>query len=186
MARAGYDTTLMDVQARWGYSEIVNSNFSALYDAQPFLNKDQLDALRAKRQSGVPFTDLAGEDRYWLAFMCWSIRTNLMIFMAGIDRFRDEQLSKTALAALIVPPMVSNIREFMRFTEYIQTPCSEPGDARNVTGGYRPSADPLTLGRLHNGLVLLDGYHRAAAFWRFAPESTSISAYVPALMAKHV
>jgi hypothetical protein len=178
MARADDETTLMDVQARWGYSETVNSNFSALYDTQPFI-----DALRAKRQSGVPFKDLTAEDRYWLAFVCWSIRPNLMIFMAGIDRFREEQLSKTALAALIVPPMVSNIPKLMPFTEYIQTPCSEPGDARNVTGGYRPSADPLTLGRLHTGLVLLDGYHRAASFWRFAPENAFISAYVPALVA---
>jgi hypothetical protein len=72
-----------------------------------------------------------------------------MIFMAGIDRFREEQLNKTALAALIVPPMVSNFPEFMPFTQYIETPCSAPGDARNVTGSYRPSADPLTVGRLY-------------------------------------
>jgi hypothetical protein len=177
MVRADYRTTLMDVQARWGYSEIIDSNSSTYYDHQPF--KDQLDALRDKRRSGVPFKDLTAEDRYWLALICWSIRPNLMILMTGIDRFREQQLSKTALAALIVPPMVSNILKFMPFAEYIETPCSAPGDARNVTGGYRASADPLTLGRFQNSLVLLDGYHRAASFWKFALPDASVSVYVP-------
>ncbi len=42
---------------------------------------------------------------------------------------------------------------------------------------------PLTVGRLENNLVLLDGYHRAASFWRSAPENASISAYVPTFLA---
>jgi hypothetical protein len=177
------DTALMDVQARWGYSEIVNSNFSALYDSQPFLNKAQLEALRVKRRSGVLFKELTPQDRYWLAFLCWSLRPNLMIFMAGINRFREVHLNKTTLRALIVPPMVSNIWKFMPFEEYIETPCSAPGDARNVAGKYHPSADPLTIGRLSSDGVLLDGYHRAASFWKFAPAKASISAYVPEFLA---
>jgi hypothetical protein len=174
MVTADHKTTLTDVQARWGYSEIDNSN----YDNQP---KDQLDALRAKRRSDVPFKDLTAEDRYWLAFMCSCVRRNLMFFMAGIDRFREEQLNKTALGALIVPPMVSNFPEFMAFTQYIETPCSAPGDARNVTGGYRPSTEPLTVGRLYNTPILLDGYHRAASFWKFAPADASVSVYIRSL-----
>ena len=58
-----------------------------------------------------------------------------------------------------------------------------PQIGHRVTGGYRPSADPLTLGRLHSGLVLLDGYHRAASFWKFAPPNAFISVYVPSIMA---
>jgi hypothetical protein len=42
---------------------------------------------------------------------------------------------------------------------------------------------PLTVGRLENNPVLLDGYHRAASFWRSAPENASISAYVPTFLA---
>jgi hypothetical protein len=179
------DTALMDVQARWGYSEIVDSkNFSALYDSHPFapIYRGQLDALRAKRRSDVLFKDLNPQERYWLAFMCWCIRPNLMIFMTGVDRLREVHLNKTTLGTLIVPPMVSNIPKLMRFGEYIETPCSEPGDARNATGGYHPSADPLTIGRLSSDGVLLDGYHRAASFWKFAPANASISAYEPTPM----
>ena len=68
---------------------------------------------------------------------------------------------------------------------YIDTPCSEPGDARNISpkpGGYHAPADPLTVGPFSNKLVLLDGYHRAALFWKFAPEGSSISAYIPESM----
>jgi hypothetical protein len=42
---------------------------------------------------------------------------------------------------------------------------------------------PLTVGRLENNPVLLDGYHRAASFWRSAPKNASISAYVPTFLA---
>jgi hypothetical protein len=174
-------TALMDVQARWAYSEIVDSNFSTLYDNLPplLLNKAQLDALRAKRRSGVPFEDVAPQDRYCLAFMCCCVRPNLMIFMAGIDHFHEGQLNKAAMGALLVPPMVSNVVKFMPFSEYIEIPCSESRDARNVTGEYQASSDPLTVGRLYDTAILLDGYHRAASFWKFAPADASISAYVP-------
>jgi hypothetical protein len=180
------DITLMDVQARWGYSEIVDSNHSDLYDKQPFapLYKDQLAAVRAKHRSGLLFEELISEDRYWLAFMCSSLRTNLMVFVTGVECFRETHLNKTIIAALVVPSMVSNL-PFMSFRDYIRTPCSDPKDARNVVpsvGSYRPPADPLTVGRLDNTTILLDGYHRAASFWKFAPENASISAYVPAVL----
>jgi hypothetical protein len=112
-----------DVQARWAYSEIVNSNFSAHYEQQPFapLYKDQLDPLRAKRRANVPFEHLAPQDRYWLAFMCWSLRPNLMIFMTGIEVFYEADLHRSNVAALLVPPMVSNISRLMTFQDYIHT-----------------------------------------------------------------
>jgi hypothetical protein len=168
----------MDVQARWAYSEIVDSNFSTLYD-DPSGHSSRIDALRRKRRSSFPFESLAPEERYLLALMCSSVRRNMMIFMTGVDRLREVRLNKTPLADLSVPPIVSGSRRFMPFKDYIETPCLEPGDARNVTDGYRPSSDPLTVGRLFDTLVLLDGYHRAASFWKFAPANASISAYVP-------
>jgi hypothetical protein len=180
--------SLLDVQARWAYSEIIDSTFAALYKNHPFalLYKNQLDALRVKRQSDLLFADVVPADRYWLAFMCCCIRSNLMILMTGVERFREVSLNKTILADLIVPPMVSDVPRFMPFREYIQTPSSGPQDARSVvpaTGDYRPPTDPLTVGRLENNPVLLDGYHRAASFWRSAPENASISAYVPTFLA---
>src|SRR4051812_24349500 len=124
-----------DVQARWAYSEFVDSpNFAAQYETQQFafLYRHELDALRAKRQRGVPFSDLTPDDRYWLALMCNSFRIVLCLFFTGIERFCEVHLNKGQLAALIVPPMVSAIPRFMPFQDYIQTPCPAPGDARNV------------------------------------------------------
>jgi hypothetical protein len=171
--------SLQDVQARWAYGEIIDSNFSACYD-NPFC-QNQLDALRTKRQSGVGFAELTAEERQCLAFMCRCVRTSLLTFVAPVDQFREILLSKTDLATLLVPRRVSNL-PVMAFALYIDTPCSEPGDARNVfpkPDGYHAPADPLTVGRFSNKLVLLDGYHRAASFWKFAPEGSSISAYTP-------
>ena len=174
--------SLQDVQARWAYGEIIDPNFSAYYD-NPFC-QTQLDALRNKRRSGVGFVELTAEDRQCLAFMCRCVRTSLLTFVARVEQFRERPLSKTDLAILLVPRVVSNL-PVMPFTLYIDTPCSEPGDARNVAanpGDYQAPADPLTVGRFSNKLVLLDGYHRAASFWKFAPEGSSISAYIPGSM----
>jgi hypothetical protein len=55
----------------------------------------------------------------------------------------------------------------------------EPKDARNVTGDYRPAAEAISIGRFGQHLVLLDGYHRAASFWKFASADASITAYRP-------
>jgi hypothetical protein len=183
----GEKVSLLEVQARWGYSEIIDSNFTTDYDNQLFMPicqqlKLHLDALRIKRRSRLPFEGLSAEDRYWLAFMCWPVRPNLMVLMAGIDRFCEVELAKARLAKLLVPPMVSNILRFMPFDEYVVTPCSSPKDARNVTatpGSYEHPPDAVTVGRFHDSQVLLDGYHRAAAFWKFAPSDASIRSYLP-------
>jgi hypothetical protein len=172
--------SLQDVQARWAYGEIIDSNFSACYD-NPFC-QSQLDALRNKWRSGVGFAELTAEDRQCLAFMCRCVRTSFLTFVARVDQFREIPLSKTDLATLLVPRIVSNLPAVMPFKLYIDTPCPAPGDARNVSpkpDGYHTPADPLTVGRFSNKLVLLDGYHRAASFWKFAPEGSSISAYIP-------
>jgi hypothetical protein len=140
--------------------------------------------LRSQRRSGLGFAELTAEDRKCLAFMCRCVRTSLLTFVARVDRFRERPLSKTDLATLLVPRVVSNLPD-MPFTLYIDRPCSEPGDARNVSpkpGGYHAPADPTNGWSVSNKLVLLDGYHRAASFWKFASEGSSISAYIPESM----
>jgi hypothetical protein len=172
--------SLQDVQSRWAYGEITDSDFSACYD-NPFC-QSQLNELRNKRRSGVAFAELTAEDRQCLAFMCRCVRTSLLTFVARVDQFREIHLSKTDLARVLVPRIVSNLPAVMRFKQYIDTQCPAPGDARNVSpkpGGYHAPTDPLTVGRFSNKPVLLDGYHRAASFWKFAPEGSSISAYIP-------
>jgi len=47
--------------------------------------------------------------------------------------------------------------------------------------GYKAPTDPLTLGKIFNNPVLLDGYHRAALFWKYGPADGIIPAYMPRL-----
>jgi hypothetical protein len=180
--------SLQDVLARWAYSEISDANLSQEYDRSPFipLYRAQLNDLRSKRGSGVTFNELDHTDRYWLSFMCSCVRPNLMIFMAGIEHFDEVDLDKTDLAKLLVPTMVhgqgftpTGEGFFLSFADYIQTSSCEPKDARNVTGDYRPAAEAISIGRFGQHLVLLDGYHRAASFWKFASADASITAYRP-------
>src|ERR1700758_1741974 len=111
--------SLQDVEARWAYGEITDSNFGAYYD-NPFC-QTQLDALRNKRRSGVSFAELTTEDRQCLAFMCRCVRTSLLMFVARVNQFREVPLSKTDLATLMVPRLISNL-PVMPFTLYIDTP----------------------------------------------------------------
>jgi len=172
--------SLQEVLARWAYSQISDANLSQDYDRVP-LYRAQLDDLRNKRGSGVTFNDLDLADRYWLSFMCSCVRPNLMIFMTGIEQFDEADLDRPGLANVLVPAMVHGQREafFLPFVDYIQTSSPDEKDARNVTGDYRPVADAISIGRFGQQLVLLDGYHRAVSFWRFAPIGASIPAYRP-------
>jgi hypothetical protein len=65
--------SLLDVQARWASTEILDSNFERLYD-----NAYDIDALRQKRRNGLPFDQLTPQDRYSLAFQCYSVRPLLL------------------------------------------------------------------------------------------------------------
>ncbi len=171
---------LLDVQARWGYTEIVDSNHSQRYNGGY-----NIDALREKRRARVPFEDLSEAERYYLAFLCACDRANLFVYFVGIERFRLVTLSRAELGDLFVPPNVwgDSQGQFYRFSHYINTPA-----ARNemlafvgpTAEGYQPAIDPVTVGQSYNHLILLDGYHRAAVFWRFGPPDGALSAYVPA------
>jgi hypothetical protein len=115
--------------------------------------------------------------------MCTAFRTVLCLFFTGIERFSEVQLHKPQIGSLIVPPMVLGFVDFVPFQEYMRIPCPAPGDARNVPrpqDGWVAPTDPITVGRRHNDPLLLDGYHRAASFWLYAPADAKIPAYVPA------
>src|SRR5262245_57912323 len=169
--------SLSYVQALWSYSEIIDSSLAHCYN-----NQRNVESLRAKRRDRVPFDALSVHERSNLAFMCASIRKPLMIFLAGIDDFQNRSLRKEQIATLIVPPAVLGKMETMLFETYMSTRHPDPRDARNVAArpeGYQDPTDPLTIGRYDGNLILVDGYHRAAAFWKFAPAGAVISAFCP-------
>ena len=173
--------SLMDVQARWVYSEILEGTLAKFYDGG--LNTD---ALRERRKAGLPFDDLTADERYTLAFQGAHVRQTLFVFFIGIEHFDLLQLTQEQLGKLIVPPDVwlDSQGQFYLFSHYITTTTDEPVDARSVqqpADGYKAPTDPLTLGKIFNNPVLLDGYHRAALFWKYGPADGIIPAYMPRL-----
>jgi hypothetical protein len=174
---------LIDVQARWGYSEIVNSAGSHNYD-----NGYGIAELRAKRASGVPFDQLSEAERYNLAFQNACIRPKLLVYLIGTDLFDVVQMNREALAGALVPPNIwfpKSAGRFVRFEEYIETRGDNPTDPRNsLTQGYKDPIDPVTFGRSYHFPILIDGFHRAAFFWRFSPADAKLLAYVPRSLKK--
>jgi hypothetical protein len=64
----------------------------------------------------------------------------------------------------------------------MSTKADDPGDSRNVVcdrTSYLPPSDPLTIGRFYQYPLLLDGYHRAAAFWKGGPTDGFVPAFTP-------
>jgi hypothetical protein len=174
-------TSLLDVQARWGYSEICDVGPSHFYDTV-----DGVEALRAKRRAGVAFDQLVGAERQTLASACASIRRNLLVCFEGIERFDLVPLRRNRLGCLLVPPNVwrdSKGRSYP-FSHYVMTETDKHGDARRLElppNGYRMPPDPITVGRFSNHLFLIDGYHRAALFWKYGPPNGTLLAYMPQL-----
>jgi hypothetical protein len=171
--------SLLDVQARWAYSEIIDSNFAKLYDG-----REGVEALRKKRQTNVSMEKLPLVERYNLAFLCVSVRPNMMWFVTGIERFQEVDLDRTAVATLLVPPMVTPDLQgkLVPLTTYMDIPTASSDDARNVVcppEGYQASKDPVTVGYFYEHRALIDGYHRVAAFWKYGPADGIIRAYVP-------
>jgi hypothetical protein len=105
-------------------------------------NGPNVEELRAKRRSGVPFNQLTLDEQYNLAFLCVAHRANLMIFMTGVDRLVEGSLDRAHIGALLVPEMVSGSPGFMSFEALMNTTAESPQDARNVlppTRGYQGS-----------------------------------------------
>jgi hypothetical protein len=170
---------LLDVLARWGYSEVINSNAQHQYD-----NGRDMASLRSKRQSGIAFEDLSLEERYNPAFQSGCIRSNLIVFTVGANLFDVIEIDRPTIAKLIVPPNVwypESNGQFVYFEQFMTTAAESSKDSRNVAldGKYSFPADPLTIGRSYEHAILLDGYHRAALFWKFGPHNGKLTAYVP-------
>src|SRR4051794_23812205 len=60
---------LLEVQARWAYSEIVDGTLAHSYDPLPNANE-----LRSKRRAGISFDQLTPTEQYNLAFLCVAAR----------------------------------------------------------------------------------------------------------------
>jgi hypothetical protein len=171
--------SLPEVHARWAYSEIADGVFSHRYDCKP-----RVDELRAQRAAGRAFAELSGADRYALALLCTLARLNLTVFNAGVEKFRVIDLTRTELSCLLVPPMISpELQKFMPFEDFMASlPPTSPGDARNIAANparYQPAREPLIIGRYFEHCVLLDGYRRAASFWKSAPAKATLKAFLP-------
>jgi hypothetical protein len=167
--------SLLDVQARWGYSEIFDSQFSHYYRGS------DIPELREKRSNGIAFEDLKPGERYSLAFQCACVRAKLMPYFTGITTFEEIPLAREELNDLFVPPIVWGGDLVIRFSQYIKSKSDIPSDPRNVVAnpsGYNRPTDPITIGRAYAVLYLVDGYHRAASFWRHNP-TESLAAYTP-------
>jgi len=171
--------SLLDVQARWGYSEILEGTQSQNYG-----NGDDINALRTKRGQGIDFIELTVKERYTLAFRCACVRPNLFAYFVGIETFEVVQLSRFRLGHLVVPPNVwrDSNGVFYPFSHYITTQTEEVGDARLLgppPRGYISFSDPVLVGYSYGHSILIDGYHRAALFWKYGAHDCTLAAYIP-------
>ena len=172
-------TSLFDVLARWGYSEIHDGTSAAYYVGGP------IEALRGKRQQGADFADLTPQERYTLAWQCALVRSALLAYFVGIERFSIDSITRFQLGHLLVPPNVWYPQSENRacpFSHYIETESEDARDARRVQApplGYVAPTDPLTVGYANGYYVLIDGYHRAASFWRFGPPNGTLPVNKP-------
>jgi hypothetical protein len=175
---------LIEVQARWAYSEIIDSLASHWYD-----NGHGIKELRTKRSTAVPFDRLSEEERYNLAFQGAQVRQSLFIYLIGTDPFDIVEINRNMLAKFLVPPIVSKIENYVPFEQYIATTSEDLDDARNVTlkrQSYELPIDPVAVGRLYEYPVLIDGFHRAALFWKFAPVGSNLFAYIPCALSASI
>jgi hypothetical protein len=173
--------SVLDVQARWAYSEITGAVYSPSYDSLP-----DIDALRAARRARTPFEELSPTQRYSLAWGCFSARPALMLYLLSVSGLILSELTRADLAAIMIPPNVwhpESQGRFVPFEHFITTRACDPKDSRNVVcspESYKLPNEPLTIGYFYQHRVLLDGYHRAVAFWKCAPAHGRLPAYVPA------
>jgi hypothetical protein len=162
-----------DVLARCAYAEI-DGPHAGFYG-----EGSEVEALRGKRRDGLSFHDLGHSDRAYLEQMCRSVRHPLMKYLDGVQQFVLRSVDRVALGHLLVPPEVEFSERHMSFAQYVSKPHNDENDARAIQsapGSYKLADDPLTIGRRK---LLLDGYHRAVAFWWFAGPGATIDAYAP-------
>lgn len=172
-----------EVLARWAYSEINDGTLAGGYDRM-----DGVNALRERHRSGISIEELSDGERYCLAYMCICARpVPWFYYMSPIRSFRVCLVGKAELAEFFVMPQVAyeelkgQKEPFKVFVGRPRPP--SPKDCRNVeqpTNGYRDPETPLVLGVCGGEPILIDGYHRAVMFWKWALEDQKIAVFVPA------
>jgi len=168
---------LLEVQARWAYSELTDSAAARHYS--------HLEHLVTKRSSGTAFEQLSEAEQYELAFGTACARPVLLAFLTGVLSFDVIEIGRTRLGSMFVPPNAwdpESEGRFVSFEEYMTTTSVDPDDPRNVLRkgtSYEFPADPITFGRSFSFLILIDGFHRAARFWRYGPPDGKLLAYLP-------
>ena len=170
--------SLFDVQAHWGWTEISGTH------SERYGKSWNIEELRGKRKDGTSFKELSADEKYLLAYTCAGVRMPLMTFMTGIQVFDLVQLDRSTLGRLWVPPNVwrDSLGTWYQFSRYVRTPTEEEKDARSVIidpENYQPAQEPIIVGRAFDWPVMIDGYHRATLFWKFAPNNSMIPAYFP-------
>jgi len=168
--------TLQNVLARWAYSEIGDANRSSNYDGLR-----GIEVLRAKRANKVSFPDLLSEDHDALGAMWTFVRGTLFKYVYTVASFKQIKLTREQLANILVFPEASHDLkgEFATFQIFMNLPRTDMGDCRGESLPYDNQAEALTFGHHDGQQVLIDGYHRAVSFWKFAPEGAVIAAYDP-------
>lgn len=178
-----------DVLARWAYTEVLSNEHGASYR-----NAGVPAELAEKAGRAVPFDQLDQDERRsllsgWRAVRGVEAVTDLL---QDISTFELKQWKRSDLAAVLVlrfflrdvmsDSLVHRLR--LPFDIWINAEPvrplhqSHPRYAANRPGASQ--VDPLTVGRYADGaLVLLDGYHRAAAFWSRTDPNAQLLVYVP-------
>lgn len=112
------------------------------------------------------------------------VRRNLFVCFEGIQEFDLVPLQRNRLGDLWVPSNVwrDSNGQVYPFSHYVATETEELGDARCLerpANGYQTPPDPITIGLFENHPFLIDGYHRAALFWKYGPPDGTLLAYMP-------
>ncbi|WP_375780238.1 hypothetical protein ACE103_16195 [Bradyrhizobium sp. ma5] len=168
---------VLEVQARWGYSELTDSPAARHYS--------NLGHLVAKRSSGTAFEQLSEAEHYELAFGTACARPVLLAFLTGVISFNVVRVRRAKLGLMFVPPNVWDPESegcFVSFEEYMRTTSVDLDDPRSVLPkgtSYEFPTDPITFGRSFSFPILIDGFHRAARFWKYGPPDGKLLAYLP-------
>jgi hypothetical protein len=168
--------SVVDVLAEWGYSEVIDGIYASNYQVYGYL--------KTKRSQSVLFSELSRPERYELARACFNVRPSILIHLIGNTSFEPVNLTREELAKTFVPPHAAADLEgnYTPFEQYMNTHSDDPSDARYNRPVPQPwliPETPLTFGYIYQHRVLLDGFHRAANFWRSNPAVGILRAYVP-------
>jgi hypothetical protein len=181
--------TTDEICARWAYSELLSVEQGHKYRGAG------IPELREKVRQGIPFEELDQGERKRLRTAWNEVRGALTPFLDSISAFQLVYWSKDDLADVCVIPyfmldiMSDHLLNFVQqlpFKIWIEATPVRPlhqWHARYAVDS-EPSRQqgPVILGRYPADpwpLVLLDGYHRAVAFWRRSDPSAKLPVYKP-------